>query len=321
MQPKNPRKKSSSFRRLGLCEQLENRDMLSGHGLAFGPALQQFGPHLGISTSAQVSAPTVTSAITHLTSSTAQTVLTTQLTDASGTATGSATYSTGTVDGTTTTRFAVSISGAAADTTFDVSLAGTVVGQITTDANGAGKLVLSSNPSSSEQALPSNFPTSVAAGAAVTVGTLSGSLATSTGMQGGCGGEGGGLSDVTRLTAQLTDSSSTATGSASYSTGTSTDGTTVTKFKVTVTGAAASTTLDVAIDGTVVGQVTTDTNGAGSLTLSSDPKNSNEQALPSNFPTTLAAGSTVTVGTLSGTLATPTPSSSSHGVRSFFRRH
>jgi hypothetical protein len=69
-----------------------------------------------------------------------------------------------------------------------------------------------------------------------------------------------------------------------------------------VTGAAANSTLDVAIDETVVGQLTTDNTGAGSLVLSSNPSGT-EQALPLDFPTNLSAGSTVTVGTLTGTLA------------------
>ena len=74
--------------------------------------------------------------------------------------------------------------------------------------------------------------------------------------------------------------------------------------------------------GTVVGQITTDSSGDGSLILSSNPKDSNEQSLPTNFPTTITSGTAVTVGTLSGTLATPTDSSSSYsGFRSFFRRH
>ena len=267
----------------------------------------------------------ITSTISSLTSSsTSHTVLTTQLTDSSGTAIGTAAYSTGTYDGTSVTRFAVSISGATADTTYDVSLGGTDVGTITTDANGAGKLVLSSNPDANEQSLPSNFPTSVSAGAVVTVGTLGGSLATPTSTGGGCGGEGGGehgrLTGVTRLTASLTDPSSSATGTVAFKTGTAADGTTVTRFRVTVTGATASTTLDVSVDGTVVGQITTDSSGDGSLMLSSNPRNSHEQQLPSNFPTTITSGSVVTVGTLSGTLATPTESASATSFRSFFGR-
>ncbi len=323
MRPRNSLRKSS-FRRLGAGEQLEDRAMLSAHGLGFGASLQQFESQFSQSSIAEVASHAIQSAITHLTSDASHTVLSTQLTDSSGSGTGTATYSTSTVDGTTVTSFNVSITGATSDTTLDVAIGGTVVGQITTDSSGAGTLSLSSNPTSSQQALPSNFPTTVAAGTAVTVGTLSGTLATSTDMSGGCGGEGdgGGLSDVTRLTAQLTDSSSTATGKVSYTTGTAADGTTVTRFKVTVTGATASTTLDVAVGGTVVGQITTDSSGDGSLILSSNPKDSNEQSLPTNFPTTITSGTAVTVGTLSGTLATPTDSSSSYsGFRSFFRRH
>ena len=324
MRPRDSQRKSS-FRRLGFCEHLEDRHLLSGHGLAFAPALQQFESQIVQSPAAQFAAHAITSAISNLTSSTSShTVLTTTLTDSSGTATGTATYSTGTYDGTTVTRFAVSISGGTADTAYDVSMGGVDVGTITTDANGAGKLVLSSNPDSNETALPANFPTSVTAGTAITVGTLSGSLATPTNTGGGgCGGGGehGGLTDVTRLTASLTDSSSSATGTVSYKTGTTADGTTVTRLKVTVTGAAASTTLDVSVAGTVVGQITTDASGDGSLTLSSDPKNSNEQSLPSNFPTSITSGTAVTVGTLSGTLATPTASTSTASFRSLFARH
>jgi len=297
--------------------------MLSGHGLpAISPALLHFTPQVSsTSTTAQVAAQSLASIFSHANVA-GQTVLSTTLTDSAGTATGTAKYSTYTANGATETEFKVSITGAAASTTLDVAIDGTVVGQITTDASGAGKLVLSSNPDSSdEQSLPANFPTSVASGAVVTVGTLSGSLATPTNSGGGCGGEGHGLTDVTRLASSLTDSAGAATGTVKYSTGTAADGTTVTKFKVSVTGAAASTTLDVAIDGTVVGQIATDTSGNGSLTLSSNPKDASEQSLPANFPTTITAGSTVTVGTLSGTLATPSATAGGHGFRGFFGRH
>jgi hypothetical protein len=84
------------------------------------------------------------------------------------------------------------------------------------------------------------------------------------------------------------------------------EGTTKTFFTVSVTGAAESTSLGVTIDGVVVGQLMTDSTGAGSLTLSSKAG-----TLPSNFPTTVAAGSTISVGTLSGTFAASTHASSS----------
>lgn len=316
--------RGTSFRRLGIGEQLEGREMLSGHGLS-----QAFfiGSHLAsaagptVTSSAHVAA--ATASVSHLTSSTssssststAATVLATQLTDSAGTATGSASYESYTYNGTTETRFQVRVTGATASTTLDVSVDGVIVGQIATDANGAGKLTLSSSPHGShEQQLPANFPTSVTSGSTVSVGTLSGSLATPTNTGGGCGEHTG-----TTLAAQLTDSEGSAVGTATYFTGTSPDGTTVTKFKVSVTGATADTTLDVAIAGTVVGQVTTDANGAGSLVLSSNPTSS-EQSLPSNFPTSITSGTAVTVGTLSGTLATPASTGHGFGFHGFGRR-
>jgi hypothetical protein len=303
------------IQKFGFGEQLEARDMLSGHGLAGPPpaAFQDFSSHASALTSS--SSPTVSAGATS--TSATHTVLTAQLTDSTGTDTGTAWYATSTVDGTTTTQFKVSITGAAANTSLDVSVDGTIVGQITTDANGAGKLVLSSNPhGANEQQLPSNFPTTVAASSTITVGAASGSLATPTSTgDGGCGGDQIG----TTLSAQLTDSSSSATGTATYWTGT-VDGTATTKLKVSVTGATASTMLDVAVDGTVVGKITTDTSGAGSLVLSSNPQGSETQ-LPTDFPTSVAAGSSVTVGTLSGTLAASTASTATHSFHSFFGRH
>ena len=231
-------------------------------------------------------------------------MLTATLTDATSGAAANVTYKSYTAsDGTTETEFKASVTGADANTTLDVAVDGTVVGQITTDDNGAGSLELSSNPDDSdEQQLPADFPTTIADGSAVTVGLLSGTLAVPTSIGGGCHGGDGGESDHTRLSTPLTDSSSSATGGAVYSTHTY-DGTTTTRFAVRVRGATADSTLDVAVDGTVVGQIMTDGNGNGSLVLSSDPKNANEQPLPADFPT-VTDGSTVTVGSLSGTMAT-----------------
>ncbi len=296
------------FFRFRSPEGLERRDLLSGHSMAGGfesfLAAEVANHHFMAQSNAIAAAHA--HAFESIGSATSnQTVLTAQLTDATTGASANVTYKTYTSSGTAETEFKVSLTGADANSTLDVSVDGTIVGQITTDANGAGTLELSSDPNDSDaQPLPADFPTTVAAGSAVTVGTLSGTLATPT-FSGGCGGggEGGGQSEHTRLSTTLTDTASSATGRAVYSTHTY-NGTTTTRFAVRVTGATADTTLDVAIDGTVVGQITTDSNGAGSLVLSSNPKNSNEQPLPADFPTTVTAGSTITVGTLSGTLAT-----------------
>jgi hypothetical protein len=237
-------------------------------------------------------------------SATRETSFTATLTDSESTATGTATYSTHTSDGEVETKFSLSVTGATADTTFDVTVGDTVVGQLTTDDTGAGSLVLSSNPTGTEQALPADFPTNIGADTTISIGTLSGTLAADTDSGDGDGGEHGGCHDSsvdTSLAASLTDSdtTSTATGTASYKVDSGSGDTT---FSVSVTGAAASSTLDVAINDTIIGQLTTDATGAGSLVLSSNPTGT-EQALPLDFPTNLSAGSTVTIGTLSGTLA------------------
>jgi hypothetical protein len=297
---------SSNFRH---PEPLESRDLLAGHG--FGQVA-----HFSQAIAAWVAAERAfegNSAIAHVASASAFTGrlstenygmhggLTASLTDPNSSATGTASFKTYTSGGETETEFKVNVKGAAADTTLSVSVGDTVVGEITTDASGAGSLVLSSNPTGDEQQLPDNFPTNVAAGTAITVGPLSGTFAQgNSDHHHGCGGEDEG--NQTRLRAPLTDSDGSATGSVYLRTSTTGD-TTNTRFVVRVSGAAANSTLDVAIDGTTVGQVTTNDSGSGKLVLSSNPKN-DEQPLPANFPTTITAGSTVTVGTLSGAFET-----------------
>jgi trimeric autotransporter adhesin len=310
------RSRKHGYRSIRFPEPLEARAMLSGSGLApFAHLAQQFAEssggdsttefvsseHAGCgadsgsdSGSTDSSSDSSTDSAASSTTSSASTKLTATLSDATNSAaTGTASYTTGTTDGVATTKLSVSISGAAASSTLDVSIAGTVVGQLTTDDTGAGSLVLASNPTGTEQSLPTDFPTDISANTAISVGTASGTFVAVDDTSGGCESVG-----KTSLTAALTDSSSTATGTATYKA--AADGSS-TVFSVTTTGAAASSTLDVAIDGTVVGQLTTDDTGAGSLVLSSNPTGTQE-LLPTGFPTSVTSGSTVTVGSLSGTL-------------------
>lgn len=227
------------------------------------------------------------------------TLLSASLTDATNSsASGTVTYQSSTVNGTSQTMLTVVISGETADTTYNVSIGGTVVGQVTTNSSGAGSLVLSSNPKGLEQPLPSDFPSSVTSGAAVTVGPLSGAFAVST------------QTAPTVYTAQLGTSGSE-TAMVVYETGT-VRGVSETFFSVSLKGAAADTTVNVSIGGTVVGTITTNANGYGSLVLSSNPKGS-QQSLPSDFPTSITVGTAITVDTLSGTLAVPTSTGPSGG--------
>jgi hypothetical protein len=115
-------------------------------------------------------------------------------------------YETGTVHGVSETFFSVVVKGAADDTTVSVSIGGTVVGTITTNASGFGTLVLSSDPKGSQQSLPSDFPTDITAGTAITVDTLSGTLAvpTSTAPSGGCmGGQGSVSNGIVQTAASI----------------------------------------------------------------------------------------------------------------------
>ncbi len=68
------------------------------------------------------------------------------------------------------------------------------------------------------------------------------------------------------------------------------------KFKVTVEQAAPETAYSVAVDGIVVGELTTDAQGRGRFGLSSDP-GSDEADLPADFPA-ISPQSVVTVGSL-----------------------
>jgi hypothetical protein len=254
-------------------------------------------------------------------SSAGETNLTATLTDATSGATGTVSFESASRCGNSYTEFNVSVTGAAASTTLDVAINGTVVGSLTTDANGAGTLELSSKDST----LPANFPTTLAAGDTVTVTNqtagiaLAGQLALPTGTGGdgdGSGGDEGGCGHVHggTLSASLTDSAGTATGTVSLSQ--SKYGSSGTTFTVTVSGAAASAQLDVAINGTVLGQLTTDTTGAGTLTWSSS-----DSTLPANFPTKVKSGATVTVGTLSGTLDSSSDNSSGGSTGSLRHSH
>ncbi len=86
-----------------------------------------------------------------------------------GTGDGTASVETDTEHASTKTDFVVKVSGAPASQTFQVTVDSTVVGNLTTDTQGAGKLKLSSDPDDDEQALPADFPT-VSDGTTVSVG-------------------------------------------------------------------------------------------------------------------------------------------------------
>jgi hypothetical protein len=122
----------------------------------------------------------------------------------------------------------VQVQGAATDTTIEVSVDGTSVGTLSTDAAGNGSAEFANVP--------------VQAGSAITVGDLSGVFARSS------------------ISAALSGSSG-ARGSASFDS-------IQNELRVTVHAASPNSTFDVSIDGAVVGQITTNDSGSGKLVVS-----------------------------------------------------
>lgn len=303
-------------------EKLEDRQVLNGAGLgatmrnvaslAGGRGLPP--PPNAVGKAVPGSNSGTTSTATKPTQGT-ETHLTATLTDATGTntATGTMFYNQGNRCGKATTEMVVAVSGAAASSTFDVTLTTgsgdtavtTTIGTITTDANGNGKLILSSSPKtgSSEVALPADFPATVAAGATVSIGKdLTGALATATKPNGN------GQTDVTitRVATTLSD----ATGvdktvvKASYTTVTK-DDQSISVFNVCVSGGTAGATLDVKVGDTTVGTITLDAKGRGRLTFSTNGKDPGATTFPTDFPS-VTDQTAISVGSLSGVLATVT---------------
>ena len=304
------RRRRSSFQ--PRFEPLESRALLSA-----STAAKLAHSHHGGSGDNGASAAIVSS---HQSTANSNTNLTANLTSTSG-ATANVSFQSHTEHGNTKSQFSVAVEGEMPNSTLNVSVGGVVVGTIMTDANGNGQLMFKSNPHGNQVGFPANFPTNVAAGTPVTVGTdLTGMLAVPSqghhgdndqgdNNQGDQGDDDQGDHDhgegeaQTRLTANLTGTG-TATGTVSFTSETD-DGVTNSKFTATVMGAAANSTLNVAINGVTVGTIMTDANGNGSLVFSTNPKGT-QLPFPANFPTSLASGATVTIGTVTGTLTSPT---------------
>lgn len=310
----NPRRK---LRLLGShLESLEARSMLAGHGFgaAFGPWAHRFDAPADTGSAPAFSWASL-GAMTRgpgagLFSSdlhaNGRSALSVQLSDDTGLA-ATVSYSTYTKDGVTESELKVKVTGAAADSTLDVLVGDVLVGTIATDADGAGRLILSSDPEGDEQQLPADL--SIAAGTTVSVGSLSGALAASTPRH-ACGGEGNDDSTATRLRATLADpDNEAASGKAVLTTHTeekteddTTANVTTTTLAVRVIGAAASSTLDVTVGDVLVGQIETDENGDAKIVFSTNP--TGDQVAFTNVPTDVTASTAVTVGTLTGTLET-----------------
>lgn len=160
-------------------ESLEDRSMLSAHSL-LASGLHEASSHDKVVNTTPAVIGTAVAGASQKASHGTESHLSAQLVDPGSSATGKVQYETETEHGKVKNEFSVSVKGAAPSTSLDVTIDGVIVGQITTDSSGRGKLKFSSQPHGSEQAFPANFPT-INAGSVVSVGTITGTLATGTG--------------------------------------------------------------------------------------------------------------------------------------------
>jgi len=264
-------------------ESLEPRQVLSAHAVAQGFAAVQSGfkhDHIPAAIAGNLQGNFHASI----------TALHANLTDPADTSVvGTVNYFSAEHRGDSKALFVAAIRGADANTTYDVAIDGTVVGQITTNANGNGRLIFSSRGRGSTETFPDNFPTDLAAGVTVKIGDATGELNSRFANSGDA--------DRIRLASFLSDPDSSVRATVNFSSETEDDGTTETKMVVKVAGADANTSLDVTIDGVTVGTITTNARGRGTLVLSSE-----DGTLPATFPATFESGADVTVGTATGSL-------------------
>ena len=221
-------------------------------------------------------------------------------------------------------QFEVAIENAEAGSIHDVAIDGVVVGQLTVNGSGRGRLRLSSSPEDNDQPLPADFPV-VTAQSVITVGSVAagsfdGSPVGSSddhsddhsngdptdddsshdNMDDHGGSEQDEQSDASVEWQAALRGDGTAQGRAQFETE-SEHGAEKQEFSVQLDGAEASATYDVIVDGVTVGQVTTDELGQGFLKLASG--DDSYAPLPDDFPT-IQAGTAISVGSVvNGTFA------------------
>ena len=249
-----------------------------------------------------------------------------------GAATGTGDYEVESEHGRTQRSFEVEVYSATASTTYPVSVAGVVVGQLTTNSIGRGKLEFKDSPEAGHRAFPANWP-GLANGTSVSVdGLVSGTIGNSVGGlndgdgdndgdgandtdgdhgngDGNDGNDGHGGSGIdfsnengeAGLYGTLTGAG-VQIGSAGFSTENE-HGVVKREFEVRANNLTPGTTYPVTLDGVAVGSVVANAVGYGRLKLSEAP-HFGETAFPASFPSptvnsTVALG-TVLTGALSG---------------------
>ncbi len=188
-------------------------------------------------------------------------------------------------DGRVQETFIAGVRGAVPGDVLDVTVGGVLAGRITVNNLGAGRLVLSSFPDGvRSQPFPTGFP-QVTAGVAVVIGAATGDF--------GAPNTGG-----TSLELEAEMRSGAFRAAANFESEVE-GGVTDDRFRAFVKSGPPGTTVDVAVDDVVVGQIVIDGQGRGQLLFSTK----SGPAFPLNFPA-VQAGSKVKIGPATGTLGT-----------------
>jgi len=261
-------------------EALETRDMLSGHSIV--TPLSSLGHSSGAGAVAGLVSSALNSAKDAANSAAkAASSFTASLADpTNASTTASLTVQTGKLLGVSETVFTITGDASAVGTSVPVSINGNLVGNVAIDSSGKGTLIV---PTAS-------LGTSLSAGLPVMAGTLTGALASATPTSGHQAG----------LTAALTDPTGTTTANVNVNTAKLFG---VSETIVTVTGdaSAAGTTVPVTVNGAAIGSVAIGSNGFGILIVPT-----------ASITPPISTGGAVSVGGLTGTLATITGNNGHH---------
>jgi len=261
-------------------EALETRDMLSGHSIV--APLSSLGHSSGAGAVAGLVSSALNSAKDAANSAAkAASSFTASLADpTNASTTASLTVQTGKLLGVSETVFTITGDASAVGTSVPVSINGNLVGNVAIDSSGKGTLIV---PTAS-------LGTSLSAGLPVMAGTLTGALASATPTSGHQAG----------LTAALTDPTGTTTANVNVNTAKLFG---VSETIVTVTGdaSAAGTTVPVTVNGAAIGSVAIGSNGFGILIVPT-----------ASITPPISTGGAVSVGGLTGTLATITGNNGHH---------
>ncbi len=197
----------------------------------------------------------------------------------------------------------IRIDNAPVSRSFPVSLNDIALGQLMTDAKGRGRIVLGQGEGDREQLpLPPGLTTLSPETELVIGDIVRGKLSQVSRLESNASGsatppvvEGQEQHFVAKLSVV-----SGATYSAEFEQEAE-NGVTKRQFEAEIEKAAPNSRLEVSVGGILVGNIDTDIKGKGKIRLTTNPKDSGEQLMPSAFPT-VADGTTVKIGTVESTL-------------------